>query len=49
MAHARAWWGSEGEPPIDFSDMRTDECGFVPVNGETINAELPRRIPTTER
>lgn len=29
-AHARAWWGTEGEPPIDFADMRDDECGFVP-------------------
>lgn len=31
MAHARAWWGSDGEPPIDFADMRTDECGFVRI------------------
>ncbi|WP_041360217.1 hypothetical protein [Nitrosomonas sp. Is79A3] len=38
MAHARAWWGTEGEPPIDFSDMRTDECGFVPMNGDNKNA-----------
>ena len=30
FARARAWWGTEGEPPIDFADMRTDECGFEP-------------------
>ena len=46
MANACAWWGTEGEPPIDFADMRNDECGFVPMNGETIN-ELQRRIPAT--
>jgi hypothetical protein len=32
MANARAWWGTNNsEPPIDFSDMRNDECGFIPV------------------
>ena len=38
MANARAWWGSDGEPPIDFAYMRTGKCGFVSMNGETINA-----------
>ncbi len=32
MAHVRAWWGTEGELPIDFSDMRDDDCGFIAVN-----------------
>lgn len=31
-ARARAWWGSEGEPPIDMSDMRADGCGFMELN-----------------
>lgn len=31
-ARARAWWGTEGDPPIDMADMRTGECGFVPMD-----------------
>ena len=32
MEGARAWWGDDSEPPIAFGDMRTDDCGFVPVD-----------------
>ena len=31
-ARAREWWGTEGDPPIDMADMRTGECGFVPMD-----------------
>ena len=31
-ARARAWWGTEGDPPIDMADMRTDWCGFVELD-----------------
>lgn len=32
LADAALWWkGCEGEIPIDRADMRTDDCGYVPI------------------
>ena len=36
-ARARAWWGTEGDPPIDMADMRTGECGFMELDKGKLN------------
>lgn len=28
LARAKAWWGNDN-PPIDFTDLKIDDCGFV--------------------
>lgn len=33
MVNARTWWsGCQGEPPIDFADLKTEMCGYVPLD-----------------
>lgn len=36
MDRARAWWGTEGEPPICFGDLRTNDCGFIDIKTEEL-------------
>lgn len=30
LARAKAWWCGDN-PPIDFTDLKTDDCGFVEI------------------